>query len=461
MATTGFWPVKGRLKEVIDYAENPDKTIDRKFLDDDLYKALRYTENDDKTDQKMFVTAINCPTKQAYAYMTATKCRYGKPGGNVAYHGFQSFRTGEVTPEEAHKIGLETARRMWGKDYEIVVTTHLNTDNLHNHIVVNSVSFRTGRKFENHISDHYRLREISDAVCLEYGKSVLPPSKFTGSRKKDYWVKKSGNVTHRELLRQDMEKVLPLCGNWEEFERRIRSLGYQFPRNRSYDHVSITAPGWKRPVRLDSLGYTDKVLEERFHQNRSNDRFYELRYTAYYKVKAYPLLQLEKQLDYEISHSKDTAVVLVDVLFYMLLQLLHLTRSEEQQKLGNQPHSPAIRQSITMEKQLTAEYSLLKDNDLHTEENILDFIDSYTDRITALEQERQKIRNSNRRPKTPEERAEKNQAARELSKKLKPLRNNLKLAQTALEHYPGVWELLQAERETETKARIKNRERGR
>ena len=135
MATTGFWPVKSRLKEVIDYAKNPDKTTDQEFLDDDLYKALRYTENDDKTDQKMFVTAINCPTKRAYAYMTATKRRYGKPGGNVAYHGFQSFRTGEVTPEEAHKIGLETARRMWGKDYEIVVTTHLNTDNLHNHIV--------------------------------------------------------------------------------------------------------------------------------------------------------------------------------------------------------------------------------------------------------------------------------------------------------------------------------------
>ena len=145
----------------------------------------------------------------------------------------------------------------------------------------------------------------------------------------------------------------------------------------------------------------------------------------------------------------------------MLLQLLHLTRSEEQQRLGNQPHSPAIRQSITVEKQLTAEYSLLKGNDLHTEENILDFIDSCTNQIDALEKERQQIRNSNRRPKTPEDRLEKNQAARELSKKLKPLRKNLQLTQTALEHYPSVWELLQAERETETKARIKNRERGR
>ena len=441
MATTGFWPVKSRLKDVIDYAKNPDKTTDRKFLDDDLYKALRYTENDDKTDQKMFVTAINCPTKQAYAYMTATKRRYGKLGGNVAYHGFQSFRTGEVTPEEAHKIGLETARRMWGKDYEIVVTTHLNTDNLHNHIVVNSVSFRTGRKFENHISDHYRLREISDAVCLEYGKSVLPPSKFTGSRKKDYWVKKSGNVTHRELLRQDMEKVLTSCTNWRDLQWQLTALGYQVEHNYEYSRISITAPGWKRAVRLDSIGYTQDALLHRFRENQHGPYIS----CAVIRVSTTPLLTLEKQLDYEISHSKDTATVLVDVLFYMLLQLLHLTRSEEQQRLGNQPHSPAIRQSITMEKQLTAEYSLLKDNDLHKEENILDFIDSCTNQINALEKERQ----------------EKNQVARELSKKLKPLRRNLQLAQTALEHYPRAWELLQAEHETERIARNRNRERGR
>ena len=182
MATTGFWPVKNRLKEVIDYAHNPDKTTDKKYLDEDLYNALRYVENDDKTDKQMYVSGINCPKQRAYQCMMATKRRYGKPGGNVAYHGYQSFVSGEVTPEEAHKIGLETARRMWGGDFEVVVTTHLNTDNLHNHFVVNSVSFRTGRKFENHISDHYRLREISDEICREYGKSVLAPSRFTGSR---------------------------------------------------------------------------------------------------------------------------------------------------------------------------------------------------------------------------------------------------------------------------------------
>ena len=131
MATTGFWPIKGRLKDAIDYAENPDKTTDRKYLDEDLYSALRYAANDEKTDKKMYVSAINCPKQQAYETMMDTKRRYGKLGGNVAYHGYQSFKTGEVTPQEAHTIGMETARRMWGDDYEIVVTTHLNTDNIH------------------------------------------------------------------------------------------------------------------------------------------------------------------------------------------------------------------------------------------------------------------------------------------------------------------------------------------
>lgn len=346
MASTGFWPVKSRLKEVIDYAENPDKTTDKKFLDEDLWAALRYVENDQKTDQTMYVSGINCPKQRAYQCMMATKRRYGKLGGNVAYHGYQSFVSGEVTPEEAHKIGLETAKRMWGDDYEVVVTTHLNTDNIHNHFVINSVSFKTGRKFENHISDHYKLREISDAVCLEQGKSILPPSKFAGSQKKEYWVHKNGGLTHRDILRRDIENILPYCGNMDDIEHRLLSLGYQFPRNRDYEHISIVAPGWKRAIRLDSLGYTKEVLRKRIYENRSDERFYVLRNNnPPLRPKIYPLLILEKELDYEITHSKDTAIVLVDVLFYILLQLLNLTRDEQELQRRNQPLSPSIRQS--------------------------------------------------------------------------------------------------------------------
>ena len=108
--------MKGSLKDVIDYAENPDKTTDAKYLDDDLHQALAYASNDAKTDRKMYVSTVNCPKYNPYGAMMATKRQFGKLGGNVAYHGFQSFKPGEVTPEEAHQIGIETAKKMWERN---------------------------------------------------------------------------------------------------------------------------------------------------------------------------------------------------------------------------------------------------------------------------------------------------------------------------------------------------------
>lgn len=396
MATTGFWSVKNRLKEVIEYARNPDKTIDKKILDEDIYAALRYVENDKKTDQTMYVSGINCPKQKAYEYMMATKRRYGKLGGNVAYHGYQSFVSGEVTPEEAHQIGLETARRMWGKDYEIVVTTHLNTDNLHNHIVINSVSFRTGRKFENHISDHYKLREISDAVCLERGKSVLPPSKFTVNRKKDYWIHKSGGLTHRDILKRDIDEAISNTTNWKAFDLYLKNLGYSYARNNDYRHPSIIAPGWKRSVRLE---------------------------------------------------------------FALIIELWKLITGNNIEPLSPKPLSPALRQEVRKLDQTLKEYKLLRENQIDSAQKLVSFIEKKSADISALESERQKIYNRIRRPKSEEEKEQNKTAAREISAKLKPLRENLKTAQSITERYPHILKLLETERAMEIQVKTKNRER--
>lgn len=154
MAVTGFWPVYRNLKATLDYADNPDKTTLPEYLDEDLYAALRYVENDSKTDRQMFVGGINCSKQNAYAEMIAVQRRFGLRGKVVGYHGIQSFREGEVTPEQAFAIGKETARRMWGDRYQVLVTVHLNTDNIHCHFVVNPVSFKDGAKFQNKIGDH-------------------------------------------------------------------------------------------------------------------------------------------------------------------------------------------------------------------------------------------------------------------------------------------------------------------
>ena len=158
MAVTGFWPIYKNLKATLDYA---DKTTAREYLDDDLYAAISYAENDNKTDRKMYVGGINCSKQNAYAEMIAVQRRFGLRGKVVGYHGIQSFKTGEVTPEQAFEIGMETARRMWCDKYQVLVTVHLNTNNVHCHFVVNPVSFKDGTKFQNKIGDHKELRKFT------------------------------------------------------------------------------------------------------------------------------------------------------------------------------------------------------------------------------------------------------------------------------------------------------------
>lgn len=457
MATTGFWPVKSRLKEVIDYADNPDKTSERKYLDGDFAAALEYVKNDDKTDKKMYVTGINCITEKAYEQMTATKQRYGKLGGNVAYHCFQSFCTGEVTPEEAHQIGLETARAMWGNNYEIVVTTHLNTDNIHNHMVVNSVSFRTGKKFENHISDHKRLREISDEICRERGKSVLENSNFYGGNKKEYWINKSGKQTHRDMLKADVEECLKYSRTADDLYIRLKAMGYQFDQTEDkYQHLTVKAPTWKRPIRLDSLGYTREAIKARFEEHWQITYFYQLQNEhGPYRPKVFPLDNVMKQLAFEVEHSYDTATILVDTMFYIILVLAQISIELTDVMLL----SPELRFAVKDVQSYVADYGFLRNNDIHTIPQLKQNIDGTKNEISALEAERQKISNKIRRSKTPEESSELKISRKEITKQIAPLRKKLKQAERILEKSPHLYELLKEEHRLEMTEQKKLRER--
>lgn len=446
MATTGFWPVKNRLKEVIDYAENPDKTIDKKYVDSDLYAALQYVSNDKKTDERMYVSGINCNAKRAYERMTATKKRFGKTGGNVAYHGYQSFQMGEVTPEEAHKIGLETARRMWGVDYEIVVTTHLNTENLHNHFVVNSVSFKTGRKFENHISDHHKLREISDAVCLEYGKSVLKEADFYGGKKKEYWLKQSGGMSHRELLKADIDTALAQSTNFKAFEIRLKDMGYEIKRDENFAHYSVKAPSWQRAVRLDRLGkeYTPQAIRERLLDNQ---RY--VGYVPFHKPKYTPLLVLE------IEYRKMQRMDGIQVLFELIIELCRLITGNNLAPASPRPLSPEMRQEVVKLNKTLDEYRFLCEKQIDSPQELVSFISKKREQISELESERQSVYNHNRHKKSKELNAQ----AREISAKIKPLRKELSTAKTILEKIPRFEKLLETERQMETAVMSRHKER--
>ena len=450
MATTGFWPVKGGLKDVIDYARNPDKTTGQKYLDDDLYQALRYAENDSKTDRKMYVSAINCPKQRAYESMMTTKSRFGKLGGNVAYHGYQSFAAGEVTPEEAHSIGMATAKRMWGEDYEVVVTTHLNTENIHNHFVVNSVSFRTGRKFENHVSDHHRLREISDEICHTRGKSVLEEASFYGGEKGAYWARKSGKLTHREILRRDVEHCLSLSRTPQDVLTRLESMGYKVLNGLDGAHISVIAPGWQRAVRLSSIGYTKEKLNECLARNRTDDTFY-IRRNQNPILKATPMLYLE--IEFRKAQQMDG----IQLTFAILIELLRLcTGRVSEQK--NRPLSPMLREEVRKLDQYIEDYKLLCAENIGTAEELSSYSERIQEKITELEKQRTSIRNRIRRA-DPEAMPDLKEQAKEITKRITPLRKQLKSALRIQGRSQTIPALLEQERQMENDALNKTKNR--
>ena len=144
MATIGLWKVESRLDKVIKYVSNEEKTINEDFIKD-LHRVIDYTIDDYKTEEQYFVSGINCGVETAYQEMCGTKKEFSKTGGILAFHGFQSFKEGEVTPELAHEIGVKLAEELWGDRFEVIVSTHVNTNHIHNHFVINSVSFRDGQ----------------------------------------------------------------------------------------------------------------------------------------------------------------------------------------------------------------------------------------------------------------------------------------------------------------------------
>ena len=176
MAVTSIWRVNGWLGKVVVYVENPDKTTNPAFYENGdmseqgcqgLDDVIAYAVNSRKTEQhkeesdvlERFVSGVNCYPATARSEMMSVKKRFGKEDGTIAYHGYQSFAPGEATPEIAHKIGMELAQRLWGDKYQVVVATHLDKANhLHNHFVMNTVSFVDGKKYFRSAKDYHNRK---------------------------------------------------------------------------------------------------------------------------------------------------------------------------------------------------------------------------------------------------------------------------------------------------------------
>jgi hypothetical protein len=269
MATTAIWDVTDRLKRVIDYAANPEKNAIDRAEQQDLQQVLAYAKDGDKTEKQLYVSGINCDPLTSYEQMQRTKRQFQKTDGIVAFHAYQAFAPGEATPELAHAIGVKLAQELWGERFEVVVSTHLDKQHLHNHFVLNSVSFMDGKRYYDNKASYALLRQTSDRLCREHALSVIEHPEPDKAKHYGEWkADQEGKPTWRGTIRSDVDQALAASMTWTQFIAALQKQGYEVKPN--VKHLAVRPPGKERFVRLRSHGddYTEEALKHRILRNR-------------------------------------------------------------------------------------------------------------------------------------------------------------------------------------------------
>ena len=265
MATTKIWKVQKRLDKVINYATNKEKTKNNYSeygMDnfDSIRQVMTYVTNPDKTEKQFYTTGINCEVKDAVKQMQFVKIFYGKENGILAFHAYQSFNEGEVNPEIAHEIGVKLANEMWGDRFQVVVSTHLNTKHLHNHFVINSVSFKDGKKYYSNLTNTALLRKTSDEICEEYGLSILKEKTCkSGINFENFYKKSMRDSDYFKFAKEDIDYAIEHSWTYKEFLKRLKEMGYEvyFRANK----ISIRMYPHKRNIRIERAFGEDYSIE--------------------------------------------------------------------------------------------------------------------------------------------------------------------------------------------------------
>lgn len=274
MAATRIWSIKGRLDSVINYVTNPEKTDGGRYTDTELQAltdVIDYAEDEAKTHNKVYVSGINISPNIARDQMVMTKLQFGKTDKILAYHGYQSFLPGEVTPDMAHEIGIKLAERLWGDRFQVLVTTHLDHEHIHNHFCLNSVSFVDGKKFRGGSKAYWIMRAESDKICAEYGLSVIEdPGK--GKNYAEWKAEQEGRPTIRGQIKDELDEIIKASYTYKDFWRILKQRGYEVKRDVKY--VALKPAYSQRYIRLKSLGedYSEESIQRRIAMARNGIR---------------------------------------------------------------------------------------------------------------------------------------------------------------------------------------------
>ena len=238
MAVTKTHPIKSTLKAAIDYICNPEKT-----------------------DGKLLVSSYGCAAETADIEFAWTRRHAIDKGTNLGRHLIQAFQPGEVTPEQAHRIGMQLAKEILGGKYEFVLTTHIDKDHVHNHLIFNAVSFADHKHYHSNKRSYHYIRRTSDRLCKEHGLSVIIPGQDKGKSYIEHQTAQAG-TSYKAKLKAAIDRLIPASANFEDLLRRLQQEGYEIKRGK---YVSCRASDQERFTRMKTLGsdYTEEVITDR------------------------------------------------------------------------------------------------------------------------------------------------------------------------------------------------------
>lgn len=446
MAYDKIIPVRRRLDHCVNYVLNPSKT--------DLGAVLEYIGNPDKTitpdGRAVLETAINCQLKAAYREMQDTKKRWSKQGGVLGYHLIHSYAPGEVTPEQAHSIGVEFAKRLLQGKYEVIISTHLDHDHIHNHILFNSVSCVDGKKYRDNFKAYYGdIRGTSNDVSRKHGLSVINPK--DGAKHYAEWdAEQQGKQTVRGLIRQDIDAVIKQSFTYASFLSGLRKLGYEIKSGTQVKHTAVKPPGSTRFIRLNSLddGYTEEDIKKRLSASRSGSEP---------NTQAYTQRTLPKRYTYRrgVIPKRKQKLRGFRALYVYYLFFLGLQKPGPKRKYI--PFS--VRSEVTKLHRYKAQFSLLQKYHIETDSELSMLKDALQAEIDALSDQRQTLYKQRNRG------AEVSAEIDGITAQLRQLRRKRSLCDQIAEDAPRIRNQLKKAEQTEqeeviTKPRKRQRERG-
>ena len=458
MATTSIWKIVKRIDHVLDYTKNKEKTkaieFNNKFeiIADDLLDVIKYARNSDKKEKEFFVYGINCEPDSAYEEMQDTKMFYNKEDKIIGFHGYQSFKETNLDPNIAHKVGVQLANEMWGDRFQVIVTTHLNTEHLHNHFVVNSVSFKDGKKYYSNRTNTGRFRHLSDEICKEYGLHTLEEKSCKKSKINfgNYYQKSLYTDSYTNNAKRDLDLAIRQAYSYDDFIYLMKKLDYEIIYRAN--KISLRKEPYKRNIRIERRfgdNYSIENIKRRIIEEQAfRVPFIENIY-SYRKIK-YPFAK---------RHKRAKAKGFIALYYHYCYLLKVFPNNVPQQKLP-----ASMRADVTRMEELSTQARFLYHNNIKTLDNLLNYKDDINFKINQTLDQRERLWAKRKLSKDESTRYLISEEISSLNDKIIKLRKKVEICDDIQKRIPKIEENLKEldtieehEKETKDKRKEKNK----